>query len=108
MNREEWFRPKWVYLKRFAWMAVAGAAFGITSAFLQIEIIALGGLLIIPLLFWVVLVPLLHWKDRYIGEKSTLWGALLLIETSGWFKVAYWFRHIMPDWRQSGRYANTK
>jgi hypothetical protein len=29
---------------------------------------------------------------------------LILIETSGWMKLVYIFRHIVPDMRQSGRY----
>ena len=45
-----------------------------------------------------------HWKDRYRGKRSDLWGALILVETSGWFKIAYLFRHLIPDMCHSGRY----
>ncbi len=46
-----------------------------------------------------------HWKGRYIGEHSDLWGGLLLVETSGWMKLVYLFRHMLPDLRREGRYA---
>lgn len=97
MNREDWFKSKWYYMKRFSSLAIVGIILGVIAALTQIELLAFGILLILPLLFWLVFVPLLHWKDRYIGEKSTIWGALILIETSGWSKVVYWFRHILPD-----------
>lgn len=106
MDRDEWFSSKWLYMKWFSIMAVVGVGFLALADALERNIVAWGGLLIIPLIFWLVLVPLLHWKDRYIGPKSTLWGALLLIESSGWFKIIYWFRHVIPDWKKSGRYAN--
>ena len=106
MNREEWFENKWRYLRKFSFMAVVGVAFIIAALITEIEILAIGLFLVIPLLGFLVVVPLLHWKDRYIGEKSTLWGVLLLIETSGWFKIIYWFRHILPDKRKVGRYES--
>lgn len=106
MNREEWFNHKWCYLKRFSWMAAGAFLFGVLAQVLNIQILAVGLVLLVPLIFWLVLVPLLHWKDRYIGERSTLWGAVLLIETSGWSKIVYWFRHVLPDWKRKGRYED--
>ena len=106
MTREEWFKSKWSYLKKFALLALVGAILLIAGTKLEIKILQFGAFLIIPLLFWLVIIPLLHWKDQYIGEKSTLWGALLVIETSGWFKIIYWFKHILPDWNKTGRYEN--
>jgi hypothetical protein len=50
----------------------------------------------------------LHWKDRYRGQHSYLWGTLILIETSGWLKLVYLFRHMVPDMLQSGRYRLTE
>jgi hypothetical protein len=47
-----------------------------------------------------------HWKERYQGKHSDLWGALLLIETSGWLKVIYLFRHIFPDMKRTPREGN--
>lgn len=80
MKRAEWFEKKWYYLRRLGYFA-------------------LGGL---------VLIPIYHWKDRYVGGHNNLWGALLVIETSGWSKVIYWFRHIFPDRARTGRYANVE
>ena len=108
MKREEWFESKWRYLKRFSIMAGIGLLSIVLFAITKFQFWGVGILLIIPLMFWLVLVPLLHWKDRYIGEKSTLWGALILIETSGWFKIIYWFRHILPDWNKRGRYSEAE
>lgn len=62
-------------------------------------------ILIFPFILYLNIFTIWHWKRRYRGERSELWGAVLLIETSGWFKIVYWFRHIIPDWRGSGRYA---
>ena len=108
MNREEWFASKWLYLKRFAFIAGIGVLCIIVLAITEIPFFAIGVLLIVPFLFWLIIVPLLHWKDRYIGEKSNLWGVLILVETTGWFKIIYWFRHIIPDWKQNGRYSNAE
>jgi hypothetical protein len=32
-------------------------------------------------------------------------SSLLVFEASGWFKLVYLFRHILPDWRGKGRYS---
>jgi hypothetical protein len=61
-------------------------------------------MLIIPGFVYVYVIVIWHWKDRYRGEHSDLWGALILIETSGWMKLVYIFRHIVPDMYQTGRY----
>ena len=61
-------------------------------------------LAILPAFLLTYCMTILHWKHRYVGKKSTLWGILLLLETSGWFKIVYLFRHILPDIRGTGRY----
>lgn len=107
MKREEWFREKWLYLKRFAVLAAVGVLFLIASAYTEVRWLAvLGALALVPLMLSLVLIPLFHWKDRYKGERSGLWGAVLLIETTGWFKIVYWLRHVLPDWKRNGRYQN--
>ena len=63
-----------------------------------------GVLFFLPLLVYLYIVTIWHWKERYLGTHSDLWGAILLIETSGWFKLLYIFRHIIPDAKSSGRY----
>jgi hypothetical protein len=108
MNRDEWFEPKWIYLRKFVFLAAVGLAFCIVAGITSIKELFAGSVLVIPLLFWLVFVPLLHWKDRYRGERSTLWGALILIEASGWFKIVYWFRHVLPDWKETGRYSDAE
>lgn len=35
-------------------------------------------------------------------------GGVLVIETSGWSKIIYWFRHIFPDRARAARYANVE
>jgi hypothetical protein len=59
---------------------------------------------VLPSLIYTFVVIIWHWKERYRGKHSDLWGALIVIETSGWFKIVYLFRHLIPDMRQSGRY----
>jgi len=71
------------------------------------KILAVAGIaLIIPGLVYFYVLTILHWKARYKGTHSDLWGVLLLIETSGWFKLFYLFRHILPDMSSKGRYSN--
>ena len=109
MKREDWFTGKWLALKRFSLLAAAGIVVAAIGGSIENRWLVVPGVLaIIPLIFWLVLVPLFHWKDRYKGDSSGLWGALLLIETSGWFKIVYWLRHVLPDWRKSGRYENVE
>ena len=95
-------------LRSFGWMALAGLVFGIIAAF-NSDFVRLwtgicAALLFVPAFFYVYVLVIWHWKDRYRGNHSDLWGALILIETSGWMKLVYIFRHIVPDMRQSGRY----
>ena len=72
---------------------------------IQAALLIVALLAITPGFFYLLLCTIWHWKARYRGRHSDLWGALLLIETSGWFKLVYLFRHMLPDARQSGRYA---
>ena len=107
MNRAEWFKFKWLWLRRFALLAVAGVVLliaGFASDLVALAVV--GGLLLAPLIFWLAFIPILHWKERYIGGTSSVWGAFLVFETSSWSKIFYWFVHVIPDWRQSGQYAD--
>ena len=109
MRREEWFETKWRYLRRFGPFAIGGlvcAAIGVGTD--RIWLAFIGFLLIVPWFLWVVLIPIYHWKDRYVGDRTNLWGALLVIETSGWMKIVYWFRHVLPDRNRAGRYATVE
>jgi len=64
-------------------------------------------MLALPSGVYLYVIVILHWKDRYRGRHSDLWGVLILIETSGWLKIVYFFRHILPDMSHSGRYLNS-
>jgi energy-converting hydrogenase Eha subunit G len=72
---------------------------------LILTLVFTGIVLFVPGAVYFVLVTIWHWKERYRGRHSDLWGGLILIETSGWFKLIYLFRHIIPDARGRGRYA---
>lgn len=78
---------------------VHGQEDGLGQALMILSVFA-----ILPAFLLTYCMTILHWKHRYIGEKSTLWGVLLLLETSGWFKIVYLFRHILPDLQGTGRY----
>jgi hypothetical protein len=69
-------------------------------------LVAFAVLSFLPCFLFVYVLTILHWKSRYRGSHSDLWGALLLLETSGWFKLVYIFRHILPDMRGRGRYSH--
>ena len=68
-------------------------------------LLLIGVLLFLPGVIYLNLVTIWHWKTRYRGNHSDLWGGLILLETSGWFKLVYLFRHIIPDARGKGRYS---
>jgi len=72
-----------------------------------VTLFVVGVMLMLPEIAWLNLVPFMHWAKRYRGRHSTLWLCLLVFETSGWFKLVYLFRHILPDWRGRGRYKRT-
>jgi hypothetical protein len=111
--RDAWLDAKISMTKKLGWAALAGVApiaAGLTLPndwFLGKAVLFFAAvILIIPFIFYINILTIWHWKRRYRGEKSDLWGAILLIETSGWFKIAYWFRHLLPDWRGTGRYSD--
>ncbi len=112
MKRDEWFTPKFRWLRKSAIAFIIGviafALGGIFNAegFLKALLFGLFFLTALPFVFCLVMIPVLHWKDRYIGAKSTTWGAFLVLETSGWSKIVYWFRHVIPDYNKSWRYRD--
>jgi hypothetical protein len=75
-----------------------------TEDVLRIICIVWAMLLFIPGFIYIYVMVILHWKDRYQGRHSDLWGFLILVETSGWMKLVYLFRHIIPDYLHIGRY----
>jgi len=98
------------WLKNLGFVALLGLIFVVAGLLangrlIPTVLIVCGFLLVAPGFFYLFAVTIWHWKARYRGNHSDLWGALLLIETSGWFKLVYLFRHIIPDARHSGRYA---
>ena len=46
-----------------------------------------GLLLFVPGAIYSTTVTIWHWKSRYRGKHSDLWGALMLLEVSGWFRL---------------------
>ncbi len=67
-----------------------------------------GVLLLLPAMAYLVMLTVWHWKGRYRGSHSDLWGALLVVEVSGWSKIVYLFRHLLSDARRTGRYAESE
>jgi hypothetical protein len=98
-------------LKRLGWLSLAGialigAAFVLRGDAAQPNrlVAGLGAVAVVPVVIYLIIFTIWHWKGRYRGSHGDLWGALLLVETSG-FKLIYLFRHIIPDARGTGRYA---
>ena len=90
-------------------MALAGLFLGLVAALTSKDVrlwtAIFAVLLFFPAFIYTYVIIIWHWKDRYRGNHSALWGALILIETSGWMKLIYLFRHLIPDMRQTGRYT---
>jgi hypothetical protein len=106
---EPWWEQKAATFERLGWPALAGLLLlpvGIWFEWFWVSMVGL--FLTLPWFLYVYLMTIWHWKARYRGEHSELWGALLLIEVSGWFKIIYLLRHIVPDWRGRGRYARQR
>lgn len=109
--RDQWLEDRIAMTKKYGWSALVGAvliAVGFASAGNSkiIPLIVIGFIMIIPFFIHETIFTIWHWKRRYRGEHSDLWGAILVIESSGWFKIVYWFRHILPDWYGKGRYLD--
>jgi hypothetical protein len=98
-------------MRRLAIFAGAGLLFLAAAAFLGRGWLTIfcgvtGAVLFLPGFVYLYVLTIWHWKDRYKGRHSDLWGALLLIETSGWFKLVYLFRHLLPDAIETLRYSD--
>ena len=98
-------------LRRLSIFAAAGLPFLVVAAFSESGRVAIfcavtGVLLVLPGFVYFYILTIWHWKGRYKGHHSDLWGALLLIETSGWFKLVYLFRHLLPDAMETIRYGD--
>lgn len=104
---DKW-QKRFELIRGFGWIALAGAVAGVVAIFTSGEVqkwaCIFAVLFILPAFFYTYVVTLWHWKDRYRGDHSDLWGALILLETSGWMKVVYLFRHLIPDMRKSRQY----
>ena len=107
---DAWLEDRFAMTKKYGLTASAGITFvaiGIIfkANSLMLSLIFIGILMLIPFFMHETVFTVWHWKRRYRGEHSDLWGAILVIETSGWCQIVYWFRHILPDWRGTGRYS---
>ena len=104
---ERWL-DRFALLKAFGWFMLAGLVLLLlavcSAGNIQKITAVLGALLCIPAFCYGYVLVIWHWKDRYRGNHSDLWGAIILIETSGWMKIVYFFRHMLPDMCHSGRY----
>jgi len=102
------WKKRFEIIRILGWLALVGLPFFVlalvTEENLQIFFTVVAMLLILPAFIYIYIVVIWHWKERYRGRHSDLWGALILIETSGWMKIVYVFRHILPDMCHSGRY----
>ena len=103
------FRERMSFLRSLGFLAIGGlvlllGSFALPEGGAQTALAVLGGLAIVPVVLYLLLLTVWHWKSRYRGAHSDLWGALLILETSGWFKIVYLFRHLLPDLQSTGRY----
>ncbi len=109
--RDAWLEDRFAMTKKYGLAAIAGLAamalgFIFKENFEMLPLIFIGILMLIPFFMHETVFTVWHWKRRYRGEHSDLWGAILVIETPGWFKIVYSSRHILPDWHGSGRYSD--
>jgi len=105
--KDKW-QVRFELVRTLAWLILPGFALITialwTSGLVEKSACVAGILLLLPPLVYTYIVTIWHWKSRYRGKHSDLWGAVLLLEASGWMKIVYLFRHLIPDMRQTGRY----
>jgi len=106
MNQNLW-TARFGRLRKLGLIAVMGLPVIAIGALTKEQILAVGVLLMLPAILYVYVLTIWHWKERYRGDHSDLWGALILLEVSGWFKLVYILRHVIADARHKGRYAAT-
>jgi hypothetical protein len=105
------FANKFRILVRLAKLALVAIPLFVLAAILHSHspwpqlLVVLAVFSFLPCFIYAYVLTILHWKSRYRGTHSDLWGVLLLLETSGWFKLIYIFRHILPDMKGRGRYS---
>ena len=109
--RDAWLEQRIAMTKKYGLSALGGlvlvlVGFSPKRTEYVIPLIQIGGLMMFPFLIHETIFTVWHWKRRYRGKHSDLWGAILVLEISGWFKIVYWLRHILPDWRGTGRYSD--
>ncbi|MBZ5531205.1 MAG: hypothetical protein LAO20_07225 [Acidobacteriia bacterium] len=107
-----WTETKFDWFEVVFWIALGGVAFIVVGWFISHEeisrvLIIAGWVLIVPFLLHANLLAIWHWKKRYRGDHSKLWGALMVLETTGWFRMVYLIKHVVPDRRNKGRYFRT-
>ena len=108
------FANKFRILVRLANLALVAIPLAVLAAILQNHspwpqlLIGLAILAFLPCFIFAYVLTILHWKSRYRGAHSDFWGVVLLLESSGWLKLIYIFRHIRPDMKSQGRYNHDK
>jgi hypothetical protein len=108
------FANKFRILARLAKVALLAVPLLLLAAILHSHspLPELSGLLAVlsafPCLIYGYVLTILHWKTRYRGNHSDLWGVLILLEASGWLKLIYFFRHMLPDMGGRGRYSDAQ
>ena len=107
------FAAKFDILTRLAKLGLLAVPFTAAAVLLhpyshwQTICVLLSIITVSPCLLYGYVLTILHWKARYRGTHSDFWGIVLVLEVSSWFKVIYFFRHLLPDMRQRGKYAST-
>lgn len=105
------FSNKFRILVRLAQLALFALPLGLAAWILphnslpHVACGVLAVLCVLPCLVFAYVLTILHWKSHYQGVHSDIWGVLLIAETTGWFKLVYLIRHLLPDMMGKGRYA---
>lgn len=103
---------KFEILRVLGWAALAGLLPLMAAIFLagtaRSTALTVGLFLVLPAIVFAYVLTILHWKARYKGRHSDFWGVVLIIETSGLFKIIYFVRHLLPDMNGWGRYRKVR
>lgn len=104
-SQDFWQETKYEWFVIFTWLLLPGIVAVVCGVIIDTDWLAIAGILLtLPFIVHANLLVIWHWKSRYRGRHSKLWGMLILLEQTGWFKLVYIFRHVLPDYRNRGRY----
>src|SRR5689334_10199378 len=94
-----WQETKFAWFLIFSWMVVPAIAMVAVALAGPVDwpygLVGMAGfLLMTAFMVHLNLLAIWHWKVRYVGNHSKLWGSVIVLLTyTGWGNLVYFFKH---------------